>query len=143
MGFSGSYDELRQKVHMNTNLLSGFEKMKKEISDKEKFLQQTGLSEVSRTSFYADQLALDLPLAIQLIQLNIHPPVKKYAADAETMNFTPDVIHISGITAQSAELNEWINIIREKDWVRNVSILSYTQDAFKKTGEFSIEATIK
>lgn len=141
--FSNSYNELNQKVQMNTNLLAGFEKMRTEISDKEKFLEQTGLLDPSKTSYYADQVAVDLPLSIQLTQLNIYPLVRKNMADDNDLSFTSHSIQIKGNSDKSTELNEWIKILRQKNWVKNVSVLNYSQDASKKTGDFNIEVTIK
>ncbi len=141
--YSQSYNELNGKVEQNTVLLSGFEELKKEIGEKQAFLEQTGLLDASRTSFYADRMAMDIPSSIQLSEMNINPLVRKNAADDADLNFTTRTMKVSGSCDRSSELNEWIKKIRQKDWVKQVAVLNYSQDRLEKEGEFMLEVTMK
>jgi Tfp pilus assembly protein PilN len=141
--FSESFEDLNREVLSSTSLLDGLDKMNEEIGKKQDFLEQTGLLDASRTSFYADNLASDIPTSIQLTELNINPLVKNNAADDNDLNFTSHKIRVSGSCVRSTELNEWIKNIKQKDWVAGVTVLNYTQAQSKNEGDFSLEITVK
>ncbi len=53
--------------------LTNYETLKVEFKQKKDFLEQNGLLENSRTSYYIDHLAQNLPLSIQWTDVNINP----------------------------------------------------------------------
>ncbi len=135
-------NEISSKVSMNQAELSKLEKLENEVTEKQQFFEKTGLLEASRTSYYADQLAQDLPNTIQLTMLDISPLVKKINVE-ESISFLAKTIEVSGNCKKSNELNNWIKIIKKKKWVNEVALLNYSQDKSKDDGEFSIELKIK
>jgi hypothetical protein len=65
--------EMTAQLESTQAALNQYEKLKAEYGQKQQFLKENGLLENSRTSYYADQLAAQLPVSIQLTGLNIHP----------------------------------------------------------------------
>ena len=140
------YWEKKQKfesqISVNQGALQKYNQLKAEFDEKQKFLAETGLLESSRSSYYADQVAIDLPAAIQLTELNIQPRIKK-AAEENAMLFQSKTIRVSGTCKRSNELNEWINTIKKKSWVSEVQLLNYKQEKNDPAGAFTLEMKVK
>lgn len=141
--FSKKHNEYDEKVALNQDMLQQYETLKLEVGQKQAFLEKTGLLEASRTSYYADKIAVDIPESIQLAQMNIFPLEKKSNTDEQDMSFIPKDILISGLCKRSTELNEWMGILKKKEWIKDVSIVNYAQDKSENTGRFSIEIMMK
>lgn len=141
--FSEKANDYGAKVSANQNMIQRYEKLKAEVEEKQAFLEKTGLMEASRTSFYADQIARQLPGSIKLTQMNIFPLEKKSNNDDADITFIPKNIVISGNCKQSIELNEWIGILKKTEWVNEVGIINFSQDKSENTGVFSIEIKMK
>ena len=131
-------------LSMNQSAVQRCEQLKKEYADKKEFLEQNGLLENSRTSYYADRLAESLPASIQLTEMNIHP-LKKKAADDESDNlfFENKRIAISGKCQRSTELNDWIKELKQKNWIADVVLMNYNQDNKTEAGLFLIDIKLK
>jgi len=141
--FNEKKNNLVAKISLNQDILNRYEKLKSECTDKQNFFEKNGLLHASRTSYYADQLALDMPPAIRLTELDINPLVKKINQQENELTFTPKIIHIGGSCKRSIEVNEWLKTIREKKWIKEATLANYTQDKEKEIAEFSIELKIK
>jgi Tfp pilus assembly protein PilN len=134
--------ELEAKVSSSQGALQEYEKLKMEYDEKMKFLYGSGLLDASRSSFYADRIAADIPAGIQLTEMSINPRVKQ-AGDENSMIFETKLVHIQGSCRQSSELNEWIKAIRKKEWVSNVELINYKQGKPDPAGEFIIDIKVK
>ena len=121
----------------NQDALQKYARLSSEYEEKMAFLKSSGLLETSRSSFYADRIAVDMPSSIQLTEMNINPRVKQ-SADEDAMMFKAKEMHIQGNCRQSNELNEWIKLVRKKDWVSEVELLNYKQGKGDAVGTFII-----
>jgi len=141
--FSQTYEDFSTRVSANQNMIQQYEKLKTEVEQKQVFLEKTGLLEASRTSFYADRIAQELPNTIQLTRMDIFPLEKKSNTEEENMAFLPKNILISGVCKQSIQLNLWMGVLKKMEWVNDVSIVNFSQDKSENTGSFSIELRLK
>lgn len=131
---------LSSTLSSNQSALNRYDALKVEFAKKKDFLQQNGLLENSRTSFYADKLAGSLPSSIQWIDVNIHPVKKKQVNDEmEGFFFENNSIRISGKCQKSTDLNDWMKAVKLKSWISSVALLNYTQDNANDDGLFLIE----
>lgn len=137
-------NEMNSQLLLTQSALQRYEKLKTEFAQKKEFLEQNGLLDHSRTSYYADQLASDLPATIQWTGLNIHPLKKKKASDeTETLFFENKLISISGNCQRSTDLNDWMKEIKKQTWVRDVTLVDYKQENAKEDGVFLMEIVSK
>jgi len=136
--FSNQYTKLEKQMIQNKDRLEYHEKLKKELKDKQLFIEQSGLLEPSRTSYYADKLAIDMPKTIRMTQMVINP-VKRKAIKEDGLSFSINTIFIAGTCKKSTELNQWVKKIKEYEWVEEVSVLNYTKKSAKAPGEFELE----
>lgn len=131
---------LSSTLASNQSALNRYDTLKVEFAEKKEFLQQNGLLENSRTSFYADKLAASLPSSIHWIDVNIHPVKKKQVNDeTEGFFFENKSIKISGKCQRSTDLNDWMKEVKLKSWISSVTLLNYTQDNATDDGLFLIE----
>jgi Tfp pilus assembly protein PilN len=141
--YSTAKENFQNQIALNQGYVKKYDSLQKEISEKQKFIEAAGLLEASRTSYYADQVAVDLPYSILLTDLNIQPVDKKSLTDDNRISFTPKTISVSGSCKKSYELNEWVKVLSKKTWLQNVSIINYKQDNEDGLGKFTLEIHIK
>lgn len=137
-------NDMNSRLVLNQSALKRYESLKAEYSKKKIFLEQNGLLENSRTSYYADRLAASVPSSIQLLEMNIHPLKKKEANDmTNSFYFDNNIIKISGKCDRNTELNDWMKEIKKNEWIETVSLLNYKQENAKDDGVFFIEIKLK
>lgn len=129
--------EINTLFTLNQSALQHYEALKTEFDNKNKFLEQNGLLENSRTSMYADELAAGLPESIQWLDVTICPLKKKQNSNGdEELYFEKKLITISGKCKRSADLNDWIKQIKKYSWVNSTSLVDYKQDNANEAGIF-------
>ncbi|MGB3948536.1 MAG: hypothetical protein WBM13_11170 [Bacteroidia bacterium] len=127
----------------NQSALQRYETFKNQYAYKKEFLERNGLLESSRTSYYADQLASQLPSSIQWTDLYIHPlEVQKNTNNNENLVFEKKIIQISGKCSKSVELNNWMKLIKEKSWVQKITLINYAQQSETDEGFFLLEVIL-
>ncbi len=128
------------ELTLNQSALNRCNNLKAEFNRKKEFLEQNGLLENSRTSFYADRLAESLPSSIQWIDVNIRPVKKKQdAEETEGLLFENKLIKISGRCQRSTDLNNWLKEVKAKSWISSVTLLNYKQNSAADDGLFLME----
>ena len=129
---------------LNQSVWENYKALKTECEEKQEFLEQNGLLESSKTSFYMDELAASLPRSIQWLDASVSPKEKKKSSDnTDEVLFKKESISISGNCNRSVDLNDWIKKVRKIKWVKAVSLVDYVQNNSKENGLFSIEILIK
>jgi len=140
--YSGQRIELGRKLQSGKGVIEKLAKLKQQMEEKQAFLEKNGLLQISRNSWYADQLVLDMPETIQLTKMDFNPLVKKRNEDENKISFDVNHLLIEGTCKKSIELNEWLKIIKKKNWIAAVSLLNYSQDKSKEAGEFSLSINV-
>lgn len=137
-------NEMNSKLISVESALTNYERLKVEFKQKKDFLEQNGLLENSRTSYYTDRLAQNLPPSIQWTEVAVHPLKKKNANDqSDVLFFENKTITVAGNCQNSNELNNWMKEIKKQNWVSGVTMVNYKQDNAKENGNFLIEVKIK
>lgn len=136
--------EMNAQLELTQVALQRYEKLKTEFDQKKQFLEQNGLLENSRTSYYADQLSKELPASMQFTSLEIHPLKKKKAGEEDSgFLFENRLIRVSGSCQRNTELNEWMKTIKKQSWVEDVVLSNYKQDNARENGVFLVEIKLK
>ena len=134
-------NELENKFQTDGGALAKVRELEKKVESKRSFLEQAGLLGASHNSFYADQVAAELPNEILLSELNIAPRLK--ISQEDSIGFTPGKIEIDGSCSKSVVLNSWMQKLKTKPWVKNIFLESYSQDKTMKDGEFAVSVELK
>lgn len=140
--FQNTNNVLQFQLNSKQKYIGELNQLKEEVKLKEEFVQHSGLTQSSKMSYYADQIALGLPESIQLNELFINPLMKRIRK-AEDINYQFNKISISGTVNKSIELNNWVKQLKNYDWISEVAIVSFLQDNLKISGDFEIEVSIK
>jgi len=136
-------NELNAAYALNESAIQQYDTLQKELAFKKKFLEDNGLLEHSKTSFYTDELAKDLPAAIRWISFKINPLKTEKNNEENVFSFENRVIDISGKCGQSAELNQWMKQVRQYPWAKDVLLVNYTQSQKNEPGVFLLRLIIR
>jgi hypothetical protein len=143
---TGHYNKRKNLLQMeasaNIYALNEYDTLRKVFSEKQEFLNKNHLFEPSRLSFYADDIARDIPLQVQLNELNLAPIIKKHADDS-IIEFNPKQILVLGNCSKSIDLNDWMLQLKKKTWIRALTLLNYSHDKNNSNGEFSLSVLIR
>jgi hypothetical protein len=137
--FFSKKNTLSTQVNLVQSQLMQHDTLLKEVQQKKEFLLNAGLLDDSRLSFYADQIAIDLPTSITLTELNINPITKNVTPEGDILNATNKLIKMTGLCTQTTILNEWIKILEKKTWIKNTHLVNYSQLKSSDPGEFILE----
>ncbi|MBI2281705.1 MAG: hypothetical protein HYU68_13600 [Bacteroidetes bacterium] len=132
---------LQYQVSSNKKYIDELGVLQNELLIKEEFVKNSGLTQASKVSFYADQIALSTPNSIQLNQLFINP-LEKQIKKSEDILFNYNKIKLMGSVSSSIELNYWIKEIKKYKWVTDIIVISFIQKNIETAGEFEIEISI-
>lgn len=124
------------------NAISLHDKLSAELQNKKNFLDKSGLAFSTKTSYYADRLVYDIPEEIQLVSLSLFPLKKNIEKDS-VIQFDTKKILIKGYCQKSILLNNWINLIKTKDFVIETVLDNYEQDAEMKNGKFDLTVRLR
>lgn len=137
-------NRLTTQLSVHQGNLDRYESLKRELGAKDSLIEKLGISKNSKTSYYSDQIALDMPSSILLNKLNVHPALKKNNPGEESFfEFKTESIHIEGSCSKSIEVNDWIKSIQQKKWVKEVEMSNYTQNKETGRGDFVLEVRKK
>lgn len=136
-------NNMQGRIQANESAINKLTSLKNEYANKMEFITANGLLQNSKTSFFSDQLALDLSESIGLSNLQVYPPkVTKDSYELEIPEFDTKKIYVKGICTKSIELNFWIKKIQKYKWVKMVQLINYTQESTSEKAKFFIEIVL-
>lgn len=141
--FNNQAAKLKLKVDKNKDDLASIATLQNDLLLKQKLLDRLGLLESSKISFFSDRISSDLPKEIHLSEMFIHPVEKNINAGKKEFNFLTKTINISGECKKSTDLNEWVKLLMEKDWIKTVTVVNYSQENSSESGIFQLQIGIK
>ena len=116
------------QVNVQQSTLQQLDSLQKEVQGKQAFLENNTLNQLSKTSYYADEIARTLPSDIQLTTLNIFPKQKEKRSTENKLPQFNQTIIIKGKTQETLSFNEWKQALEALDWIQKVNIISFGQD---------------
>lgn len=106
----------QQSITLNT--------IRKRVSEKESRLKMLLSSSNSRTTFYLDRIAHEIPNNIQLDEMAYQPLIRPIS-EKKSIEVLKNSILISGKTNNKVAFSQWTDLIEHKNWVGKVEILGY------------------
>ncbi|OFY88371.1 MAG: hypothetical protein A3K10_11900 [Bacteroidetes bacterium RIFCSPLOWO2_12_FULL_31_6] len=142
-----NYSKLASEKEIEATQYAGIEKEKEkleaEMNEKKVFIESMGVTESSNTSYYADRLVTSVPHDIDLTRMVINPLAKKIKKD-ERIEFNNSTIIIEGECSKSKDLDDWVqNMKKEYYWVKQITVVSYSQNNSQEKGEFQLSINLK
>jgi hypothetical protein len=129
---------LDSQFETDQSLYHKLEESEKDLKQKEKLIESSGLSGHTSFAFFADRLAFLMPPQIVLEGMNFQPLEKKLKKGQEA-TFSERLITITGRTPESLLINDWIRSIKNEKWVRSVDMVYYGQEEKSINALFKLE----
>lgn len=128
---------LNARPEVTGNLNAQVNALHAEIAERKTFLTRTGLLNTISYAWYADQVAHSMPAGIQLTRLNFSPRLQLNADDS--IGFDMNHLEIAGNCTQSIVLNQWLQLLKKKNWIQRAVIESFEQSHTDARGAFTLE----
>ncbi|HAF28406.1 MAG TPA: hypothetical protein DCG75_05095 [Bacteroidales bacterium] len=140
--FNKKLNSINFSYNQNLEMIKKLDTLKNEFNLKEQYFVSSGFLDASEQSYFADRIANSLPEEIQLTSLNINPLDGKFKND-KPLNFLMGKIRISGSVTQSIILNNWVKKLKNLSWIKQVTIVDYTQESIENPAVFELEIDIE
>ena len=137
--------KLEVQLQRNAFLIGQRDTLRAQYARQSAFFGPNKSSNLSKLSFYADQLASSLPSTIQFTELQIFPEIidkNRSSTDNSLRKYEVDIIRIKGTCKGSVFYNNWKKGVQELSWVKELHNLHY-QDLDEDTGAFELEIRVK
>lgn len=138
---------LNKKIETNYVILSEFEDqlamlttLQEEQERKENLLRSSGLLNKEFLSYYLMELSHSVPQDISFEVLQLRPLVNDIK-QKQKIEFNNQLILLQGQSKTSDILSDWIEKLKQKEWISKVDIIDYTY--LKNVGNFKLEIIVK
>jgi Tfp pilus assembly protein PilN len=134
---------LTLKLGRLNDISVNLEEEENELHQKEVFLSQAGWLYPAKSSYYSDQIAALLPASITLTKMAKNPFNEKESRSQRKEVFDNGILRVDGFCAKPTELNSWIKIMKDQNWVHDAHVEDYTFDSKTELGNFTVQIKIK
>lgn len=142
LGFYNSENEaLSGKLGQKSDVVENRQKLEDEVKVKERLVQKLGWNKGYRYAYLSDQIGQTLPLGIKLDELQINPLWEIRAGLTGDIQQDFASIRIKGQTKSVNAINDWIYLLKDKKWVKEVKLEKYTVDDQKQAQVFTLHLT--
>jgi len=140
--FTSTYDNYYEQLQLNRSYLDRLNQLQEEKENKDKFFLKTDLVSASNSVYYADRLASSKPNGITWDELNINPSIKRKIQKGEDIEFKIKTINVSGQVESSVVLNQWIEILKNESWIKNINIKGFQIQENNQTSKFNLQIDV-
>ncbi|MEN2401794.1 hypothetical protein GKZ90_0018540 [Flavobacterium sp. MC2016-06] len=133
--------ETSETVLVNKSSLEDVGKIKQRIIVKEEKVKNSIGKTDSKSSFFINEIAKEIPSSILLTELIFYPLEKKIKAE-ETILTTDKTLVLLGTTLSNEDFTHWVENIEKMRWIDKVLITHFGKNEANET-EFAIKITLK
>lgn len=140
--FSFYYSEvqkMQQSAEFNSSTKKKILEINQKVSKSQKMVEDMLKASSSKSSYYLNALAQNLPEPILLSDFN-YQPVKKRVKDGEAIQISPNIINIAGTTTNGSIFSNWLAELERFNWINKVQVLSY--EDLKLESKFSLKMEV-
>jgi hypothetical protein len=137
---------INAQIGVNYGVLAGYEDqladltaLEEEKNRKENLLRSSGLLSNRFLSFYLAEISNTVPRDISFHSLTVRPLVNEIKKK-QKIEFYDRLIRLSGKSKSSEILSQWIEELKQEDWLSKVDILEYSYE--KNAGNFELELIV-
>lgn len=143
--FSDYFDKqkkLDNELVIYESAITTHEKLSKDLQNKKQFLERSGLALSSKTSYFTDRLLYDLPIDLNVTYLSVFPLKGRIEKDS-VIEFDNKKMVVKGLCNKSIVLNNWINLLKTKEFILDVVLDNFEQESEKESGKFNLTLKLK
>ena len=105
--------------------------LQEEVTQKKRLVESVQSASNSKLSEYIDALGVSTPNSILLSQIHFQP-IEGIQKKDKPLVFKENQIVVKGISKENEDFSNWVSLLEQKKWIKNISILEYGKG--KKTG---------
>lgn len=137
--YNSSNQELSNKAGQKSYIFENRQKLEDAVKDKENLVLKLGWNKGYRYAYLCDQIGQTLPKGIKLSELQINPLYSATVGMLKDVQLEVGNMRIKGQTNSVYAVNEWIDVLKGKSWVKDVQLEKYTADDQKQVQVFTIQ----
>lgn len=102
------------------------------VTKKKKLVESITSASNSKVIWYFDQISETVPKTLLLSEVN-YQPIKRTIKEDKQIQFQKDQIDVKGVSRNDTDLTEWIEVLRQLDWIEKISFVNYGKGKTKRT----------
>ena len=140
--FNKQNQVLHDELSIHKQQLQLLSRLENQVKQKKEFLKSSNWLKQSKASYYSDQIGSTVPKKIKLQMVTINPLQTSNDIRDKKFKFDNEIIEIKGLCDESSDLNNWIKLLRELNWVEQVSIKNFERNRSNKSN-FNLQIKAK
>ena len=136
-------DQLDARLGNNQQLLENLQQLRQTTELKHAFLTSSGWERPSWNALCADRLVASLPAGLDLLGLDVNPPVDPAQAAGKPAEFRHDAVTVRGQCHDAQRFNAWLQVVSRMPWVQAVRDQNFTFDYAGGVGTFTFTLVVK
>lgn len=123
--------DLIGELQLSETYKNQLNKLQEEVKQKERLVKSVQSASNSKLSIYLDDLGESIPKTLLLSQIHFQP-IEGIQKKDKPLAFKENQIVVKGISKENEDFSNWISLLEQKKWIKNISIHEYGKG--KKTG---------
>lgn len=140
---STAREQLDARLGNNQQLLENLQQLRQATELKHAFLTSSGWAQPSWNALCADRLVASLPTGLDLLSLDVNPPIDLALAAGKPAEFRHDVVTVRGQCHDAQRFNVWLQVVSKLPWVQAVRDQNFTFDYAGGVGTFTFTLVVK
>lgn len=136
-------EQLDARLGNNRQLLESVQTLRHSTELKHAFLTSSGWAQPSWNAVCADRLVASLPTGLDLLSLDVNPPLDPAVAAGKPAEFRHDVVTVRGQCHDAQKFNAWLQVISKLPWVQAVRDQNFSYDYAGGVGTFTFTLVVK
>ena len=136
-------EQLDARLGNNEQLLENLQQLRQATELKHAFLTSSGWAQPSWNALCADRLVASLPTGLDLLSLDVNPPVDPALAAGKPAEFRHDVVTVRGQCHDAQRFNAWLQVVSKRPWVQAVRDQNFTFDYAGGVGTFTFTLVVR
>jgi Tfp pilus assembly protein PilN len=142
--FYTTYFDNNNKLETELSVYQGkYDQINKLLSDyqeKKGLIENTGILQGNSISEFADKIAKTIPEEVVLTEMTFNPKIEKDESEDSLIIFANKQLLIKGNCNKSMIVNEWVNVLKMQNFIRDVSLekFTYNKDGFTPNYEIKL-----
>lgn len=136
--YNSSNQELMNRAGQKSSVFENRQKLEEEVKIKESKVQKLGWNRGYPYAYICDQIGQTVPKEIKLEEIQVNTLFAGNSSLIKEAQAANGSIRVKGQTSSVYAINDWIYILKEKNWIKNVQLEKYTADDQKQAQVFTI-----
>ncbi len=135
--YTGKLEALKTTSDMSKRQMEQLREVQGSVQKKQQNIELLQASTNSRSTFYLDRFANNLPATILLSKI-VYQPLKKPVRGSKPIDLETNSLLVSGVSANSVDYSNWIAELEKEKWTAKVETMDYDYVS-KESSNFSVK----